>query len=238
MCFECATNYSRRSFFRFAASGIAAAGLLTAGGMLSPTYAATTMTADEALAKLKAGNQKFVNAPEVCAADLTNNRTTVAKGQSPWATVLTCADSRVSPELVFGGVGLGELFVCRNAGNVADTDVLGTIEYGAEHLGSPLVVVMGHSRCGAVQAACDVVAKGAKLPGSIKLMVDAIVPAAKAVKGKPGDFVDNTVRENARMNAAKITAKSKIVQELVHENKLKVVYARYDLDSGAVEFLG
>lgn len=238
MCFECATNYSRRNFFGFAASGIAAAGLLTLGAGFSLSYAATSVSSDDAIAKLKAGNQKFINAPEVCAADLVNNRTTVAKGQSPWATILTCADSRVSPELVFGGVGLGELFVCRNAGNVADTDVLGSIEYGVEHLGSPLVVVMGHSRCGAVQAACDVVAKGTKLPGSIKAMVDSIVPAAKAVKGKPGDFVDNAVRENARMNAAKVTAKSEIVREFVHEHKLKVVYARYDLDSGAVEFLG
>ena len=238
MCFECATGYSRRNFFGFAASGLAAAGLLTLGAGFSRSYAATSVSSDDAIAKLKAGNQKFVNAPEVCAADLVNNRTTVAKGQSPWATILTCADSRVSPELVFGGVGLGELFVCRNAGNVADTDVLGSIEYGAEHLGSPLVVVMGHSRCGAVQAACDVVAKGAKLPGSIKVMVDSIVPAAKAVKGKPGDFVDNAVRENARLNAAKVTAKSEIVREFVHEHKLKVVYARYDLDTGAVDFLG
>jgi carbonic anhydrase len=144
----------------------------------------------------------------------------------------------VSPELIFGGVGLGELFVCRNAGNVADTAVMGTIEYGAEHLGSPLVVVMGHSRCGAVQAACDVVEKDAKLPGSIKPMVDAIVPAAKAMKDKSGDFVDLSVRENARLNAEKVKAESDIVKELAHEGKVKIVYARYDLDTGVVDFLG
>ena len=144
----------------------------------------------------------------------------------------------MSPELIFGGVGLGELFVCRNAGNVADTAVMGTIEYGAEHLGSPLVVVMGHSRCGAVQAACDVVEKDAKLPGSIKPMVDAIVPAAKAMKGKSGDFVDLSVRENARLNAEKVKAESDIVKELAHEGKVKIVYARYDLDTGVVDFLG
>lgn len=221
-----------------AATGAAAAGLWTVGGALSPSFAKTSMSADEALAKLKAGNQKFVSAPQLCAAELVNNRSAVAKGQSPWATILTCADSRVSPELIFGGVGLGELFVCRNAGNVADTAVMGTIEYGAEHLGSPLVVVMGHSRCGAVQAACDVVEKDAKLPGSIKPMVDAIVPAAKAMKGKSGDFVDLSVRENARLNAEKVMTESEIVKELAHEGKLKVVYARYDLDSGAVEFIG
>ena len=237
MCFEC-VNVSRRLFMSFAATGAAAAGLWTMGGALSPSFAKTSLSADDALAKLKAGNQKFVSSPQLCAAELTNNRTAVAKGQSPWATILTCADSRVSPELIFGGVGLGELFVCRNAGNVADTAVMGTIEYGAEHLGSPLVVVMGHSRCGAVQAACDVVEKDAKLPGSIKPMVDAIVPAAKAMKGKSGDFVDLSVRENARLNAEKVKAESDIVKELAHEGKVKIVYARYDLDTGVVDFLG
>ena len=237
MCFEC-VNVSRRRFMSFAATGAAAAGLWTIGGALSPSFAKTSLSADDALAKLKAGNQKFVSSPQLCAAELTNNRTAVAKGQSPWATILTCADSRVSPELIFGGVGLGELFVCRNAGNVADTAVMGTIEYGAEHLGSPLVVVMGHSRCGAVQAACDVVEKDAKLPGSIKPMVDAIVPAAKAMKGKSGDFVDLSVRENARLNAEKVKAESDIVKELAHEGKVKIVYARYDLDTGVVDFLG
>ena len=237
MCFEC-VNVSRRRFMSFAATGAAAAGLWTMGGALSPSFAKTSLSADDALAKLKAGNQKFVSSPQLCAAELTNNRTAVAKGQSPWATILTCADSRVSPELIFGGVGLGELFVCRNAGNVADTAVMGTIEYGAEHLGSPLVVVMGHSRCGAVQASCDVVEKDAKLPGSIKPMVDAIVPAAKAMKGKSGDFVDLSVRENARLNAEKVKAESDIVKELAHEGKLKIVYARYDLDTGVVDFLG
>lgn len=221
-----------------AATGAAAAGLWTVGGALSPSFAKTSMSADEALVKLKAGNQKFVSAPQLCAAELVNNRSAVAKGQSPWATILTCSDSRVSPELIFGGVGLGELFVCRNAGNVADTAVMGTIEYGAEHLGSPLVVVMGHSRCGAVQAACDVVEKDAKLPGSIKPMVDAIVPAAKAMKGKSGDFVDLSVRENARLNAEKVMAESDIVKELAHEGKVKIVYARYDLDTGIVDFIG
>lgn len=237
MCFECVA-YNRRNFLGLAATGAVAAGILTVGGSLSPSFAKTGLSADKALEKLKSGNQKFVSAPQLCAAELANNRSAVAKGQSPWATILTCSDSRVAPELIFGGVGLGELFVCRNAGNVADTAVMGTIEYGAEHLGSPLVVVMGHSRCGAVQAACDVVEKDAKLPGSIKPMVDAIVPAATAMKGKVGDFVDLSVRENARLNADKVMAESEIIKEFAHEGKVKVVYARYDLDTGVVEFLG
>ena len=237
MCFEC-VEMNRRNFLSFTAAGVAAAGMWTVGGAISPSFAKTAMTADEALAKLKEGNARYVQTGDLVEGGLTGQRAATAKGQSPWATILTCADSRVSPELVFGGVGLGELFVCRNAGNVADTAVLGTIEYGAEHLGSPLVVVMGHSRCGAVAAACDVVEKHTKLPGSIKPMVDAIVPAARSQKGKPGDFVDNSVRENAKRNAETILSKSKIVADLVHEGKVKVVYARYDLDTGLVDFLG
>jgi carbonic anhydrase len=97
---------------------------------------------------------------------------------------------------------------------------------------------MGHSRCGGIQAACDVVEKGTTLPGSIKGMVDAILPAAQAMKGKSGDYVDNVVRENARLNALKIMNESEIVKEQVHGGKVKVVYARYDLDTGKVDFLG
>jgi carbonic anhydrase len=236
MCRSC-DKQSRRRVLSFLATGAAVAGLLGAGAPRSLAAGATTVTADEALAKLKSGNQKFLTAPELCAADMTKQRADVAKDQSPWATILTCSDSRVSPELIFGGAGLGELFVVRNAGNVADTASMGTIEYGAEHLGSPLVVVLGHQRCGAVEAACEVVAKHTKLPGFIAPMVDAIVPAARAVYGKPGDFVDNAVRENARLGAQKISTRSKIVEHLKHEGKVKVVYARYDLDKGAVDFL-
>ncbi len=157
--------------------------------------------------------------------------------QAPWTTIITCSDSRVPPELLFGGLGLGEIFVGRNAGNMVDTATMGTIEYGAEHLGIPLIVVMGHERCGAVAAACAVVEKHEKFPGSIGPMVNAIVPAAKAVRGQPGDFVDNTVRESAKRTAAKVATKSEIVSRLIKAKKVKVMAARYDLDNGRVEFL-
>ncbi|WP_322883755.1 carbonic anhydrase [Microvirga lotononidis] len=227
---------NRRTFMSLATTGTAAC-LWTISGRSNSAFARTGLSPDEALARLKAGNAKFVNAPQLCEAGLREERANTAGDQSPWATILTCSDSRVAPELIFGGVGLGELFVARNAGNVADTAVLGTIEYGAEHLGSPLVVVLGHQRCGAVQAACDVVAKHVELQGSIGPMVEAIVPAAKSQEGKPGDFVDNTVRENARRNAAGILAGSDIIREMVHEGQVKVVYAYYDLDSGMVDFI-
>lgn len=240
MCQTC-IDQNRRRFITHSAAGLAA-GALVLAGLQSPARAAgvppTTLKPDEALAKLKEGNERYVKAPELCEADMLKRREQVAQGQAPWATVLTCADSRVPPELIFGGLNLGELFVCRNAGNTADVATLGTIEYGAEHLGSPLIVVMGHERCGAVKAACEVAEKGTKLPGFIGPMVDAVLPAAKAEMGKEGDFVANVVRENARLTAEKIGKESEIVKHLVEEGKVKIVYAVYDLDTGMVDFIG
>ena len=237
MCVECyKVALDRRKFLSLSVAGIAATGLFSQR-LAFGAVPATTVTADEAIAKLKAGNEKYVSAPQLCAVELSRQREQVAKAQTPWATIIACSDSRVPPELLFGGLGIGELFVARNAGNMVDTATMGTIEYGAEHLGVPLVVIMGHERCGAVSAACEVVEKHAKFPGSIGPMVNAIVPAAKAVFRKPGDFVDNTVRESARRTAMKVAAKSEIVSHLIEANKVKVLAARYDLDNGRVEFL-
>jgi len=228
--------FGRRDVLGLAGMGLAAAatGLFSQEAMASGNT--TTLTADQALEKLKAGNARYVANPQLCVADLTNNRSTVAKGQAPWASFVSCADSRVPPELLFGGVGLGELFVSRNAGNMVDTATMGTLEYGAEHLGVPLIVVLGHERCGAVAAAVEVFKTGAKLPGSIGPMVKPIVPAVKAISKKEGDMVDNAVRENARMTAEKIKTQSPIIAHLIKAGKVKVVAARYDLDDGKVEF--
>src|SRR3954469_17782638 len=172
-----------------ALAGLAAAatlagrpGRLSAAGHDHPK---TDLTPDQALERLRAGNARFVADPEVCTTDLAGRRRAVAAEQAPWATVVACADSRVPPELLFGGLGLGELFVARNAGNLADQATLGTVEYGAAVLGSPLIVVLGHTRCGAVEAACDVVTEHATFPGAIGPMVEPIVPAALAVRDRP-----------------------------------------------------
>jgi carbonic anhydrase len=228
----------RRQFLTLAGFGLAAGGaLFWAGEAAAAGGPTTSVTADQALANLKSGNEKYVKAPEVCSADLAARRASVATAQLPWATIVSCADSRVPPELLFGGLGVGELFVARNAGNMVDTATMGTIEYGAAVLGVPLIVVLGHERCGAVVAACEVVTKKATFPGSIGPMVKAIVPAAMAVRNQPGDFVDNAVRESARRTAVQIATKSKIVADLVKAGKVKVVAARYDLDMGNVDYL-
>jgi carbonic anhydrase len=236
MCKICDMNIGRRSFLALASAGIVASAISPMAAFAAPGPT-TDVTADQALAKLKAGNDKYIAAPQVCAADLANARQQVANSQKPWATIVGCSDSRAGPELLFGGLGVGELFVARNAGNMVDTATMGTIEYGSAVLGAPLIVVLGHERCGAVVAACEVVEKNTRFPGSIGPMVRAIVPAARAVKGKPGDFVDNAVRESAMRTAKQIATKSKIVADLIKSGKVKVVAARYDLDEGRVEYL-
>ena len=228
----------RRRLLTLAGLGLAATGLVLRA---TPVEAAggekTTLTPDKALETLKAGNARYVADAQACVADLAKRRSSVANHQAPWAVIVGCSDSRVLPELLFGGLGPGELFVARNAGNMVDTATMGTVEYGAEVLGAPLVVVLGHERCGAVVAACDVVTKKAKFPGSIGPMVNPIVPAATAVRGRPGDFVDNAVRESAKRTAQRLATASPILSRLVKDAKLKIVAARYDLNNGKVEYL-
>jgi carbonic anhydrase len=234
MCNRCEKReIDRRSLLALAGFGVAAAGF---GLGIGPAAAAegkkTSLTADQALVALKEGNARYVSNPQVCVADLASQRTDVAKHQAPWAIIVGCSDSRVPPELLFGGLGLGQLFVARNAGNMVDTATMGTIEYGAEHLGAPLVVVLGHESCGAVVAACEVATKKAKLPGSMGPMVQPIAEVAKTMIKSGSCDVDAVVRESARRTAKKV-AGSSILSHL----KTKVVAARYDLDDGKVEFL-
>jgi carbonic anhydrase len=202
---------------------------------------------DEALQRLVDGNKRFVEnqmtGSKLC--DITT-RTGLAKSQKPYAIILTCSDSRVPPEIVFDK-GLGEIFVVRVAGNIPDPVVLGSIEYAAEHLGSPLVMVLGHERCGAVAA--TVGAKG-KSTGSanIDAIVKAIAPnvknaakdcdackgEAKCADSKKDAFLECVVDANAKTVAAGLTKKSRILKHLVDANKLKIVAAKYDLDDGVV----
>ena len=239
MCVNCENGgVGRRDLMRFAAAGVVALGL---GGMSGQARAAegapTALSPADALAALKSGNERFVSKPELCSIDLAKSRSAVAEHQAPWATIVGCADSRVPPELIFGGQGVGELFIARDAGNLLNIGTLGTIEYGAAVLGSPLIVILAHTACGAVKAACDVVTKNATYPGVIGRMIEPIVPAALAVRDQPGDFVDNAAKESAKRTAAQAPTVSAIVAGLVSAGKVKVVAAIYDLDTGVVTFL-
>lgn len=187
---------------------------------------------DEALKKLKAGNKKYVAGHRNHPHDFVGRLREVAFGQNPFAVVLGCADSRVPVEMIFHA-GLGDLFVVRVAGNVADRTVIGSIEFAVEQLGTRLVVVLGHERCGAVTAALN----GAPPTGHIGALLDPLRPVVAKVKNFSGDRLDQAVRLNALRVAEKLKRSRPILSEAAASGKIKIVAARYDLDDGKVEFL-
>src|SRR3990172_173833 len=175
------------------------------------------------LTMLMEGNKNFTG--DHCAKKDASDekRAELCKGQKPFATVLTCSDSRVAPEIVFDR-GLGEIFVVRLAGNVVDPLSLGSIEYSAEHLHTPLLVILGHQYCGAVKAALEAKGKPEGNIGKIlKKIAPAVLKAKKAGKKDDAETLDLAVQENVRNVYDEIMKKSPIVKELVHEGKLKVV---------------
>lgn len=186
----------------------------------------------DALRRLEEGNKLFVEGASMRPRQSAERRAEVAKKQFPFAVVVTCSDSRVCPEFIFDQ-GLGDLFVIRVAGNTIDDVALGSIEYAVEHLGSRLIVVMGHERCGAVDAAM----KGGELPGHIKDLVVPIKAAVDATKGISGDTLDAAVRFNAHFVADSLRVRESLIKDLIAKSEVKVVGARYDLESGAVDFL-
>jgi len=213
------------------------AGLVLAAMAVLPTWATDAKDAPatrgrDVLAQLLAGNARYVAGKLLHPNQTRVRRAAVAKSQHPFAIVLGCADSRVPPEVVFDQ-GLGDLFVVRVAGNIAEPATVASIEYAAEHLGVGLVVVLGHSRCGAVQAAVD----GGEAPGHIGTLVTAISPPLEQTRDQPGDRVENVVAANARLVAEQLRTSDPILSHLVRDGKLRVVAARYDLDSGKVEVL-
>ena len=237
-------DLSRRSLLLSGGAAALGAGLLTGSSPASasatrPAAAAAepAVTPAAALARLFAGNQRFVTGrarhPHQSLADLR----ALAAGQHPFAVTIGCADSRVPPELLFDQ-GLGDLFDNRVAGNIVDDLLLGSIEFAVEEFGSPLIVVLGHERCGAVKATIDAIETGASAPGHIGTIVDALRPIVEPLLGHPGDVVEKAVRANIHAQAARLTARSELLAEHVHAGDLRIVGARYDLDNGRVTLVG
>ena len=189
------------------------------------------MPPDKAMAILLEGNARFVVHKETHPDASLERRHELVKGQHPYAIIVGCADSRVPPELLFDS-GLGDLFVIRDAGNVVDSVILGTIEYAVEHLGVKLVVVLGHELCGAVTAAVNHT-KAAHLSSVLK----AIQPAVVASRGQPGDAVHNCVLANARHVANKIRHSKPILSKANDHGDIKVIAAVYDIETGKVSLL-
>lgn len=203
-------------------------------------------TPEQGLELLLKGNAKYVKGDmsDLVKFAKPSERIEVAAGQKPFAIVLTCSDSRVPPEILFNK-GLGEIFVVRVAGNIVAPHELGSIEYGIEHLGANLVVVLGHERCGAVKSTYG--AYPAEVEGNIGSLVKDIAPAVEAVLGsnpKPTDATEQAVQieecivENIKRVSESLEVKSPIIKEFVEKGELKIVRAKYDLDSGLVKVLG
>ncbi|MDP4145412.1 MAG: carbonic anhydrase [Bacillota bacterium] len=192
---------------------------------------------DEAKKLLVEGNNRF-SANKAAMKNISSERREELskKGQHPFAIIVSCSDSRVPPELVFDQA-LGDLFVVRDAGNVIDAVTLGSVEYGAEHLNAPLIVVMGHEKCGAVIAAVD----GGEASGSIGAITKKIIPSFEKAKAESpnatkAELYEKTADENIKNSIAEIK-KSSVIKKLENEKKLKVIGAKYDLDTGIVTFM-
>lgn len=225
---------SRRMFLGCACC--VAAPFVTAGRAAFAAGAHTDLNADQALALLKEGNRKFVADIPAPVERSRERRLSIARSQTPFAVLVSCSDSRVPPELLFGR-GLGDLFIVRNAGNTVDTAALGSIQYAVAELGVPLVMVLGHQRCGAVAAAASAVKEGTNFPGSIGQMIEPIIPAVISAQKKEGDLVENAVRDNVRRVVARLrTASEPMLMDPLKAGKLRIVGARYGLDDGEVDF--
>ena len=194
------------------------------------------LTPDQALELLREGNRTFVAGEHTSVLTGAARRHALAGGQSPFAAFVSCADSRVAPDLLFNR-GLGEIFVVRNAGNTVDTAALGSLEYAVAMLKVPLVVVLGHESCGAVSAAASVVNDNATFPDAIGPMVEPIIPAVLAARQDAGNLVDNAIRANVGRQVRQLrTLPADTLRTPMAAGSLRIVGATYDLDEGMVDF--
>ncbi|HEY9348608.1 MAG TPA: carbonic anhydrase [Inquilinus sp.] len=227
---------SRRGILAGGAALLSAGVALSACAAAQPQSPSNAISADEALKRLLDGNARYVaNAPQQ--KDFSAGRAARTQAQYPFASILSCADSRVSPELAFDQ-GPGDLFVVRVAGNFLNDDGLASLEYGALILNVPLIMVLGHSNCGAVDATIKVLKDGTKLPGHLPGLVNSIKPAVEAAKAKGGpDLLADAITENVRRNVRLLVTGDPVVAGLVKDDKVKVVGGVYDLATGRVNLV-
>lgn len=235
-------NTDRRTFMGLGAAATAAVAASAAASSTAQAAPAgppkTSLTADEALARLIRANEAFV-ADRAPSSDIsTKRRLELAKGQAPFAALVGCADSRVGPEHLFGA-GLGELFIVRTAGNYVDDAGYGSLAYAVAALGVPLIVVLGHERCGAVDAAAKLVVNNEQLPPSLTRMVQPILPAVVDARATLGgkDLLDHSIHMNVRHVARTLRETTDpLLAKPIAAGKVKVVGAYYYLETGRVDF--
>ncbi|MDA9436480.1 carbonic anhydrase [Bradyrhizobium sp. CCBAU 51627] len=244
MCDKCSDNShqsvapSRRSMMLFASAALAATafgGTASAKQAKAPPKPQNVLSPDAALKRLMEGNARYV-AGVSRRHDFAHEREALVGGQNPYAAVLSCADSRIAPEYAFDSAR-GDLFVCRVAGNFAGDETVASMEYTVSALGTPLILVLGHDSCGAVDATIKSLKDDKPLPGHIPTLVSAIAPAVKAVAQQSGDALENAIRQNVIDNVAKLKSSTPILSAAVEQGKLKVVGGIYRLRTGTVELL-
>lgn len=231
---------SKRHFLKLAATSALALGIAGTAGRTSfaanakaPPLPENIMTPDQALDRLMEGNERYASGRST-PLDFSEDRAALVSGQNPYACILSCSDSRVSPEFCFDEQR-GDLFVARVAGNYLTTDFVATLEYAAAILRTPLIMVLGHESCGAVKAAIDALDKNQQFPGHIQTLASALLPAVRAAKNIPGDRYNNAVKMNVVRNVDKLKKQPPILSKLVSDKKLLVVGGVYSLKTGRVD---
>jgi carbonic anhydrase len=243
MCATCKTDICRHEaratrrgalrIFGASAVGLAFAGNGWAKEAKAPPKPQNVLSPDASLARLVKGNERYV-AGTARRHDFVNEREALVGGQNPYAGILSCADSRIAPEYAFDS-GRGDLFVCRVAGNFANADTVASMEYAVAILGTQLLMVLGHDSCGAVSATIKSLKDNVTLPGHLPSLVTSIAPAVNAVSGRPGDPLDNAIRQNVIDNVAKLKSATPILSAAVEQGKLRVVGGIYRLKDGKIE---
>jgi carbonic anhydrase len=231
------TPASRRDFLRFAGTAVASVTLTSSSfaAKAPPPKLENILTPDAAFSRLMSGNRRYV-AGASKRHDFKSERETLTMGQNPYAAILSCADSRIAPEYAFDSAR-GDLFVCRVAGNFANDDVIASFEYGIAVLNCPLLMVLGHAACGAVDATIKSIKDGTTLPGHLPSLVAALSPAVTASAGQPGNALDNAIKQNVLLNIEKLRSATPIIDRAIADKKVRIVGAVYNLSNGRVEIL-
>jgi carbonic anhydrase len=240
MCQNCAVNglagrlATRRTFLSLAGATAVTSLLPTSSFAEKATpKPENVVTPDVAMSLLVEGNRRYV-AGVSKRHDFKHERDALTRGQNPYAAILSCADSRIAPEYAFD-CGRGDLFVCRVAGNFANDDTIASLEYGIAVLNIPLIMVLGHGACGAIDATIKSIKDGATLPGHLPSLVTSLTPAVKAVSDQSGNLLDNAIRKNVSLNVEKLKAATPIIDKAVTDKKVRIVGGVYNLADGHVD---
>jgi carbonic anhydrase len=225
----------RRKFLALLAASLSVPVLTRAAEKGSPPKPQNVLSPDAALDRLMKGNHRYV-AGTMRRHDFSTEREALAGGQNPFAGILSCADSRIGPEYAFD-TGRGDVFVCRVAGNFANPDTIASFEYAVAVLSTPLILVLGHQACGAVDSTIKQIKNGATFPGHIPSLTEALTPAVQAVDNQPGDLLANAIKQNVVLTVQKLQTAEPILSEAVNQKKLKIVGGVYDLKTGKVELV-